>query len=109
MLAYAANRPVVAERGSSPHALLGVIAAHVAVIAVVMSIRMDLPQKIKDTPLVVDLMREDDPPPTVPDDRRNRLRSRVPPPSIGRSRWFRCLRQLRTSPRGPRRRRALTS
>lgn len=68
MLAYAANRPVVAERRSAPHALLGIVAAHVAVVAVVMSIRMDLPQRIKDTPLVVDLLREDDPPPpTVPD------------------------------------------
>ena len=63
MLAYAANRPVVAQRGSSPQALLGIIAGHVAVVALVMSIRMDLPQRIKDSPLVIDLIQEDDPPP----------------------------------------------
>ena len=63
MLAYAANRPVVAQRGSSPHALLAIIAGHVAVVALVMSMRMDLPQRIKDSPLVVDLLQEDDPPP----------------------------------------------
>jgi protein TonB len=68
MLAYAANRPRIAERRSAPHAMLGVIAGHVAVVAVVMSIRMDLPQRIKETPLVVDLIREDDPaPPRAPD------------------------------------------
>jgi protein TonB len=63
MLAYAANRPVAAERRQSPHALLGIVAGHVAVVAIMMSIRMDLPTKIKDTPLVVDLLRADDPPP----------------------------------------------
>jgi protein TonB len=69
MLAYAANRPVVGQRRSSPHALLGIVAGHVAVVALVMSIRMDLPEKIRDTPLVVDLIRANDPPPppVVPD------------------------------------------
>ena len=68
MLAYAASRPMIAERRSAPHAMLGIVAGHVALVAVVMSIRMDLPQKIRDTPLVIDLIREyDPPPPDVPD------------------------------------------
>jgi protein TonB len=73
MLAYAAHRPVVAERRSAPHALLAVVAAHIAVVALAMSFRMDLPQKIRDTPLVVDLLREPDPPPPTVDDNRPRM------------------------------------
>lgn len=46
MLAYTANRPAVAVRQSSPNALLFVIAAHVAVVAAVMSVKMDLPRRI---------------------------------------------------------------
>jgi protein TonB len=46
MLAYAANRPAVAVRQSSPNALLFVIAAHVAAVAAVMSVKMDLPRRI---------------------------------------------------------------
>jgi protein TonB len=42
MLAYAANRTVIGKE-SSPHGLLIVIAAHIALIAVVMSAKMDLP------------------------------------------------------------------
>lgn len=63
MLAYAANRPVVAGRSSSPNAMLVVIGAHVALIAVVMSAKMDLPDKIRNTPIVIDFIHEDDPPP----------------------------------------------
>lgn len=53
MLAYAANRPAVAVRQSSPNALLFVIAAHVAVVAAVMSVKMDLPRRIFHPPLIV--------------------------------------------------------
>lgn len=63
MLAYAAHRPVIAERRSAPNAMLAIIALHVAAVAALMSARMDLPQKILDRPLTVDLISEDDPPP----------------------------------------------
>ena len=43
MLAYAASRPVVADRPSSPSTLLIVIGLHAAVLAVVISAKMDLP------------------------------------------------------------------
>lgn len=75
MLAYHDNRPMAVERRSAPHALLFIVAGHVAVAALVMSMKMDLPTKIKDAPLVVDLLREDDPPPPeVPD-----IRTPAPP------------------------------
>ena len=48
MLAYAANRPVPGKRQSSPNALLVVISVHVALLAIVMSAKMDLPQRIID-------------------------------------------------------------
>jgi protein TonB len=62
MLAYAANRPI-AERRSAPNAMLAIVAIHVAVIAAVMSAKMDLPARIGHGPLVVDFIPEDDPPP----------------------------------------------
>jgi protein TonB len=63
MLAYAANAPRHAERRSSPNAMLAVIAVHVAVIAAVMSAKMDLPQRIKHKPLVVEWIDLVKPPP----------------------------------------------
>ena len=68
MLAYAASRPQTAGRKSSPNAMLAIIGAHVALVAVVMSAKMDLPQKLANTPLVIDLIHEDDPPPPQPID-----------------------------------------
>lgn len=68
MLAYAANRPAVAQRGSSPNAMLAIIALHVAGIAALMSARMDLPETFKDTPTVIDFIRPDAPPPPKPSD-----------------------------------------
>jgi protein TonB len=53
MLAYAASRPVTAVRKPSPNAMLAIIAAHVAVVAAVMSAKMDLPPKIIDRPTEV--------------------------------------------------------
>lgn len=53
MLAYAANAPRHAERRSSPHAMLVVISVHVAVVAAVMSAKMDLPIRIKDGPMEI--------------------------------------------------------
>lgn len=66
MLAYAASRPQVAGRKPSPNAMLAIIGAHVALVAIVMSAKMDLPHKIANTPLVIDLIHEDDPPPPEP-------------------------------------------
>jgi periplasmic protein TonB len=58
MLAYAAHRRQVAERRSSPQTLLLIAAAHIALIAAVMSARMELPPRffppsieIKNIPL----------------------------------------------------------
>lgn len=62
MLAYAVNRPVPGKRQSSPNALLIVISVHVALLAVVMSAKMDLPQRIKDPPILVDSFPKSPPP-----------------------------------------------
>lgn len=51
MLAYAASRPLVGKHQSSPNALLLVISAHVALVAVVMSAKMDLPRRIIEPPI----------------------------------------------------------
>ena len=64
MLAYTANRPVAGKRQSSPNALLVVISAHVALVAVVMSAKMDLPARIYKPPIkVIDFPVPPDPPP----------------------------------------------
>lgn len=63
MLAYAASRPRIAERRSNPHALLAVVAVHVALAAVVMSAKMELPPKVKPSIVVVDLIPNKQPPP----------------------------------------------
>lgn len=65
MLAYAANRRVIAQRRSSPNAMLVIVAVHVAAVAALMSARMDIQQAIKDPPIKIDLIEEDDPPPPV--------------------------------------------
>ena len=62
MLAYAANRRVVAQRRSAPNAMLAIVALHVAGIAGLMSARMDLPSKILP-PTIVDLIPAPKPPP----------------------------------------------
>ena len=76
MLAYAANRPVAAQRGSSPNAMLAIVALHIAGIAALMSAKMDLPDAFKDTPTVVDFIRPDAPPPPKP------LDPKVPQPPV---------------------------
>ena len=50
MLAYAAHRRRVAQRHSAPHVMLAIIAGHVALIAAVMSAKMDLPERIFHPP-----------------------------------------------------------
>jgi len=56
MLAYAAGRPRAAAPKSSPNTLLFIIAAHVALVAVVMSIKMDLPGRISRRPPIEIIM-----------------------------------------------------
>jgi periplasmic protein TonB len=65
MLAYAANRPVPGKRQSSPNALLIVISVHVALLALVMSAKMDLPQRIKNQPTIVEFFPRPAPPQPV--------------------------------------------
>jgi protein TonB len=72
MLAYAADRPTIAQRRSSPHSFLFIATAHVIAIAAVVSIKMDLPSRIKSPPTVVDTIRL----PPVP-------QSEVQPPKEG--------------------------
>lgn len=53
MLAYAANRPVAGKRLSSPPAMLLIISAHVALIALAMSVTMEISRhRIHDGPLI---------------------------------------------------------
>lgn len=63
MLAYAANRPQAAVRRPSPKALVLILGGHVAVLALVMSAKMDLPQRLIPTPTAVELIRDKTPPP----------------------------------------------
>lgn len=64
MLAYAANRPVVGKAPSSPSAMLLIISAHVALIAAVMSAKMELPRLVKhQNPKVVFVPTPPPPPP----------------------------------------------
>ncbi len=63
MLAYAAHRRRIAERHSAPHVMLLIIAGHVALIAAVMSARMDRPGPIASPPTEVELIEMPKPPP----------------------------------------------
>ncbi|MEO8177122.1 MAG: energy transducer TonB [Sphingomicrobium sp.] len=71
MLAYASHRRQIAEHTPAPHVMLGIAAAHIALIATVMSARMDLPQRILDRPIRITLVPIPNPPPeqTKPVDR----------------------------------------
>jgi protein TonB len=46
--------------------MLTIIAGHVAVVALVMSAKMDLPEKMMKTPLVVEFLPQPEPPPPTP-------------------------------------------
>ena len=64
MLEYAASRRQIASRPSSPNAMLAIISVHVALLAVVMSAKMDLPARIYKPPIkVIDFPVPPDPPP----------------------------------------------
>jgi protein TonB len=67
MLAYAASRPAPVDRRPHPHAMLAIIAGHVAIVALVMSAKMDLPRIFKDPRTTVFWVpRPKDPPPPNP-------------------------------------------
>ena len=76
MLEYAASRRQIASRPSSPHAMLFIISVHVALLAVVMSAKMDLPAKLLNPPTKIDLLPEPTPPPQQP------IRSPSPRPHL---------------------------
>jgi periplasmic protein TonB len=63
MLAYAASRPAVAARRSSPNILLIVIGAHVALLAALIAAKMDLPNRIRNDPISVYPVPLSPPPP----------------------------------------------
>ena len=63
MLAYAASRPAPVERRPHPNTMLAIIAAHVAVVAAVMSAKMDLPQRLFPRPTIVTSIEVPRPPP----------------------------------------------
>ena len=85
MLAYAANAPRSAERNSSPNALLAIIATHVALLAVVMSAKMELPASIVEGPMKIIRVRPIEPPPP-PNPLRHPTPKRQPGPTITDSR-----------------------
>ena len=66
MLAYAASRPRVGARRSNPNAMLAIIALHVGAVAVLMSMKMDLPQRIRDHATEVTFVPTPQPPPPNP-------------------------------------------
>ena len=92
MLAYAAHRPHPLHRKPAPHAMLGIIAAHVGLVAVVMSAKMVVLVPPKNPPLIVDLIQPKDPPPPNPVEsvraspqpapRIERVQPTVPTPAI---------------------------
>lgn len=63
MLDYAARRPAVATRGSSPNAMLAIIAVHVAALAALMSAKMDLPVPLLPVPTEITFIPVPKPPP----------------------------------------------
>ena len=63
MLAYAANRPIVADRKPAPNTMLVIIGVHVAAIAALMSAKMELPPRPFDPPTIIDFIHPKPPPP----------------------------------------------
>ena len=66
MLAYAAHRRRIAQRNSAPHVMLAIIVGHIALIAAVMSAKMDLPDRLRDITRVELIPIPADPPPRQP-------------------------------------------
>jgi periplasmic protein TonB len=72
MLEYVASRRAIGARQSNPSAMLIIISAHVALLAIVMSAKMDRTRSFHEPPLVIDPIR--DPPPPPP-----KVATRIPP------------------------------
>lgn len=66
MLAYAASRPRIGARQSSPNAMLVVICAHIIVIALVLSAKMTMPPPQLSAPTTLIRVRLPAPPPPQP-------------------------------------------
>jgi len=66
MLAYAASRPRVGVRQSSPNTLLFIILGHIVLLAVAMSVKEALPPIVKDGPITIYKVPIDKPPPPIP-------------------------------------------
>lgn len=64
MLAYATERRLAGRR-SSPQAMLLIVSAHVALLAAVMSAKMEMPRKIIDRPITMDMIKDPPPPPPL--------------------------------------------
>lgn len=63
MLAYAADRPLTGKRQSSPHAMLLIVSAHVALLAAAMSVKMEMTPPVDKGPIKVDFYKDPPPPP----------------------------------------------
>lgn len=73
MLDYAARRRVIGSSESNPSAMLIIISVHVALLAIVMSAKMNLPPRVVHTPpILVEPIKEPPPPPP-------NIVTRVPP------------------------------
>ena len=69
MLAYAAHRRRIAQRRPAPHAMLLIVVGHIALIAAVMSARMDLPIRIPNPTEVRLIPLPPEPPKAQPEPR----------------------------------------
>lgn len=75
MLAYAANRPVAGKRPSSPPAMLLIVSAHVALLALAMSAKVEMERhKPQPTPLIF-IPQPLDPPPVGMKDNHPKTRT----------------------------------
>ena len=82
MLAYAANRPVAGKRPSSPPAMLIIISAHVALLALAMSAKMEIDRRHKaDPPTIYIPPAPPPPPPTSTTVKTPETRSTDPQPT----------------------------
>lgn len=66
MLAYAASRPRIGARQSSPNAMLLVIMVHIIVVALVLSSKMTMPPQTLNPPTTLIRVRLPHPPPPQP-------------------------------------------
>jgi protein TonB len=75
MLAYAAHRRRVAERHSAPHVMMLIVTAHIALIAAVMSARMELPPRFFPPSIKIRNIEIPPPPPPVPTEGKTKTKA----------------------------------